>query len=325
MLAYITGWNLWKIMNSGTFTTSFISKGFFIVSIAFAGATYLPRLLYLLAREIPERPFERFRQIIHDDLPYLCLGLPMILLLPTFFHVFGEIKSSMHLLVPVYADPYLADADRAIFGTDAWKAMSLLVPYGSATTILDYTYVIWFLIMYIAILIAVFMRGNPERRFRFFATYFMSWIILGNVVALIADSAGPCFYKEFYGAQPYQALFDHLNSVAERIHPLAALSVQKYIIDQYRTNTEMFGEGISAFPSLHVAIAMLVSIFFFDINKIAGYVGFAFCVTILIGSVVLGWHYAVDGLASIAAVPLLWCMAGWLYRLRRRSAHTCSL
>jgi membrane-associated phospholipid phosphatase len=141
----------------------------------------------------------------------------------------------------------------------------------------------------------------------------MSWIVLGNLVALVADSGGPCFYGEFYGRQPFQPLFDRLNSVAQQIHPLTALNIQQYIIEQYRTGADALGQGISAFPSMHVAIAMLIALFFFDINKFAGYLGFIFCALILVGSVILGWHYAVDGLASMVAVAVLWALAGWMY------------
>jgi membrane-associated phospholipid phosphatase len=256
--------------------------------------------------------------MVRDDLPSLFLGLPIVLLMPAFAGAFGEVKLSMHLLVPVYADPYLAAADRALFGMDAWKAISKLLPFGSITVLLDYTYLAWFPIMCAAILAAAFMRGHPERRFRFFATYFMSWIILGNLVALAGDSVGPCFYEVFYGTQPFQPLFERLNDVSERLHEVMALRVQEYLIHHYIAGTEVLGEGLSAFPSLHVAIAMLVALFLYDFNGIAGCLGFTFVTLILIGSVVLGWHYAVDGLASIVAVSLFWALAGRLYRFLDR-------
>jgi membrane-associated phospholipid phosphatase len=318
IFVYVLGWDLWQLAHAGTPNTSFISKRFSIVSVGFVGAGYLVRLLYLLTREIPEQPLERLFQIVRDDLPSLFLGLPIVLLIPAFFGVFGEIKLSMHFLIPVYADPYLAAADRALFGMDAWKAISKFLPSGSITVLLDYTYLAWFPIMYAAILAAAFMGGNPERRFRFFATYFMSWIILGNLVALLGDSVGPCFYEVFYGTQPFRPLFDRLNDVSERVHEVMALEVQEYVIHHYMTGTEVLGEGLSAFPSLHVAIAMLVALFLYDFNKIAGFLGVAFLSLILIGSVMLGWHYAVDGLASVVAVPLLWALAGRQYRFLYR-------
>ena len=38
---------------------------------------------------------------------------------------------------------------------------------------------------------------------------------------------------------------------------------------------------------------------------------------ILLGSVHLGWHYAVDGYVSILAVPMLWWLSGVLVRRLR--------
>ena len=52
-----------------------------------------------------------------------------------------------------------------------------------------------------------------------------------------------------------------------------------------------------------------------------------FAVTILLGSVHLGWHYLVDGLLAFAMVPPLWWIAGKLTgsSLARTSAHQRAL
>ena len=50
------------------------------------------------------------------------------------------------------------------------------------------------------------------------------------------------------------------------------------------------GAGISAMPSLHVAMAVFWT---------------------WIGSFHLGWHYALDGLVSLIGVILIWRFARW--------------
>jgi membrane-associated phospholipid phosphatase len=73
--------------------------------------------------------------------------------------------------------------------------------------------------------------------------------------------------------------------------------------------------GISAFPSLHVATAVLFALY---ASRRWGRIGlalWAFAATILVGSVVLGWHYAVDGYAGALLSVLIWKAAGfWLRR-----------
>jgi hypothetical protein len=48
----------------------------------------------------------------------------------------------------------------------------------------------------------------------------------------------------------------------------------------------------------------------FRLNRAAGWVLAAYAVLIWIGSVHLGWHYAVDGLAAAALTIGLWRVAG---------------
>jgi membrane-associated phospholipid phosphatase len=83
--------------------------------------------------------------------------------------------------------------------------------------------------------------------------------------------------------------------------------------------------GISAMPSMHVAMAVLFALVGWKTNRGLGALLTIYAILIQIGSVHLGWHYAVDGYASAAAVSSLWLVVGRLTdgrkarrRLRRR-------
>jgi hypothetical protein len=47
------------------------------------------------------------------------------------------------------------------------------------------------------------------------------------------------------------------------------------------------------------------------LSRVAGILGWGYLALILVGSVHLAWHYAIDGYVSILAVLLIWRAAGW--------------
>jgi hypothetical protein len=48
------------------------------------------------------------------------------------------------------------------------------------------------------------------------------------------------------------------------------------------------------------------------VNRGFAVLGGAFAAVILVGSVHLGWHYAIDGYVAAAAAWLIWYGVGWL-------------
>ena len=68
--------------------------------------------------------------------------------------------------------------------------------------------------------------------------------------------------------------------------------------------------GISAMPSIHVAMAVVFALLGMRVNCWLGIVLIAYAVIIQIGSVILGWHYAIDGYVSIILTILLWKLVG---------------
>lgn len=93
-----------------------------------------------------------------------------------------------------------------------------------------------------------------------------------------------------------------------------------------------------AMPSMHVAIAVLLALFGWRLNRWAGAALTLFALLIMVGSVHLGWHYAVDGYVSAVVGIGIWYAVGWVQRrakpsvgaltnlraIRRRPAAACS-
>jgi hypothetical protein len=62
-------------------------------------------------------------------------------------------------------------------------------------------------------------------------------------------------------------------------------------------------------PSVHVAMTLWVALVVRTYFPPFQFFAWAYFAAILIGSVHLGWHYAVDGIASIAIAMTAWAVA----------------
>jgi membrane-associated phospholipid phosphatase len=77
--------------------------------------------------------------------------------------------------------------------------------------------------------------------------------------------------------------------------------------------------GISAMPSMHNAQAMLFAAAAWRVDRRFGLAMWVFAAIIFVGSIHLGWHYAVDGIVGAAAALLVWKACGSYIRAGRRA------
>jgi membrane-associated phospholipid phosphatase len=75
-------------------------------------------------------------------------------------------------------------------------------------------------------------------------------------------------------------------------------------------DTLAVGAGISAMPSVHNALAILFAFAAWRVNKPLGSIFAAYAVLIWVGSIHLGWHYAIDGLAAAGLTLGIWLAVG---------------
>jgi hypothetical protein len=77
--------------------------------------------------------------------------------------------------------------------------------------------------------------------------------------------------------------------------------------------------GMVAMPSMHMALSALAGLHLVKLHRAGWMPALAALALIWISTLVLGWHYASDGVASIAmAAACHWALASW----RRCEAHT---
>ena len=165
------------------------------------------------------------------------------------------------------------------------------------------------------------MRGRADVvRTRFFIAYMLTWLIGGGMLAVFFSSAGPVYYSSIgLSPDPFTPLMDYLKDVNTRL-PIFSLMTQQMLWDGYVGKGQPI--GISAFPSMHNASSLLFALAAWQLSRKVGIAFAVYCAIILVGSVHLGWHYAVDGYAGLALAALCWWVAGPIARWHGAWAST---
>jgi membrane-associated phospholipid phosphatase len=225
--------------------------------------------------------------------------------------LFSGIKGAIPLFNAYSWDQTFIDLDRSIHGTDAWLLLQPVLGYPIVTSILSQLYHLWILLIYLGgVWFAIYCPDTAIRR-RFFFAYILMWSIGGVAMAIGFASVGPCFTERMLGIDTFTAQMDYLRT-ANQSYPVTVLVVQDELLRLYNAGDYGLGRGITAMPSMHVGLACLFWLAMRQIDRRLGWAFFAFFLIIMLGSVHLGYHYAVDGYASIALVAGLWWLGGKL-------------
>ena len=277
--------------------------------------------LVLAIGDDPRRPLTAFgRRLAALAAPRPAATALFLLALPLLFDGYTTAKNLLSVSGTFDWDIRLAEADRWLHGgTDPWRWLFPLLGHEPVTRALEVLYVPgWFMTMCLTVAAATLARRDDTLRGQFFATFLLAWMLLGTLAAGLFLSAGPAYFGHVTGDHDR---FGPLISFLSFSHGLdhSASDYQTYLWRIFQGEGAGFGSGISAFPSMHLAMSTLSALVGFRLHRRAGVVATAYAAVILAGSVHLGWHYAVDGYASIVAVILLWHGVGrGMDRLGRR-------
>jgi membrane-associated phospholipid phosphatase len=233
---------------------------------------------------------------------------------------FAALKDQIPAMHPFSWDKTFMEWDRAIgMGHAPWEILQPWLGHAWITAGLNFFYDAWFLLMFAVLLSQAFAAKSSPLRLQFLLAFSFAWFIAGNVLAVVLSSAGPCFYGFLFpDHNPYAQQMAYLHAVSKD-WPVWSVNVQQTLWHDYIAGHGRLG-GISAMPSMHVTIAALMAIWGWRFNRIVGFSLAAFAALIVIGSIHLGWHYAVDGIAGILLAAIFWMLAGWAVRASARNS-----
>lgn len=271
---------------------------------SFMFASFLVWNFVQLARTLQPHPGREIARRTGSNLPrFAALGIGLALIA---LHMasFNWSKSILPSAVPFWADRPLADFDEALFGMPAWQWTYQLV--GPASELFRRAYGLWLPVHLIALAALICFKPS-DRKTRLILTYILTWMV-GTIVSYLASSAGPIFYGPLGFGDRFKDLIGQpfLNGIPK---------TAAYLWKNYMEQTAVTGGGISAFPSLHVAMALWVA----AIVRFH-WAALIFFALVFVGSFLLGWHYVLDAPAGVACFLLAYALAG-LYVARARGGQ----
>ncbi len=268
-------------------------------------------LLRLLMKYRFRLPDGAISEEIEKIRPHLS-AFPIMLLLSfvtfaAFTYTFVSFKVRIPYVHPFDLDTTFANLDAALFGgRQAWEYFRWAYDSPLIIPIIDLFYTTWVPLIKLCWVYAfVAFFDTIERRVRFFLAFMSTWVIGGVLLATLLSSGGPCFYG---------LLVDGPDVYAEQMALL-----QQFDIGAVRYQAILWHDydapgvgtlGISAMPSMHCASTMLIALMFSQ-TRFMKAVSWSFFVIIYLGSFLLAWHYAVDGILGGIVAVACWHASGW--------------
>lgn len=276
--------------------------------------------LFLLIR-LEKRPLKAY----FNKAKQLCLNWPEVinfallaLALSTVFSCYTSFKHMIPHLIPYYLDPALVDIEYWLhFGYQPWEFTHAVFSHPYASGIINLMYNLWFFVMWGYLIAIMLMLKQPRAREQAIISFCICWIFIGCLLACLLSSVGPAFYQNMFDNSPeFQPLMQRLEQQQQWLTnneswlSLWALKMQSILWQNYLHDTSPLGSGISAMPSMHLSVTVLIALTANHVNKIVALFSWLYMLIILIGSVHLAWHYAIDGYASIILTSLIWFGVG---------------
>ena len=254
----------------------------------------------VLAKTKPDRPLAIVVAELRPKFPLLLLP---VLVTPAFLAAFTAAKTAIPTLVGFRYDHLLANLDSAIFGTDPWRLTHALIgPEG--TRIIQFAYVaVWITALaFSQAMLPLF--ASRKLVAQFFTSRLLTWFVGGFVFAYLFPAAGPIFVDI---ADPtllgrFAPLKMHIATLLPAGAPF--LHGPVYLEEGIKSGTAYSGGGISAMPSIHIAVVTTYVLASRGTKWL--FPSCLFASVILVGSIHSGYHYFVDSVVAATISVMCW-------------------
>lgn len=147
---------------------------------------------------------------------------------------------------------------------------------------------------------------SPSRRMAFLAAYMFIWIV-GSILYLALPSWGPVFVVPNVFSDTLQHMPATVRVQEELFRELSSL-VRTPLAPRF-----VYFGCVGAFPSLHVAVVTIFTVASRSVSRRWFQVNVGITALILLGSVLTGYHYLLDGWAGIALGWGVCALGRWLF------------
>jgi hypothetical protein len=257
--------------------------------------------LFQLWRSEEAAPIARSMEVGRANIGRIFVAVLAVQMLIVQSACFNAVKAAIPSVNPFWIDPALMHLDGLAFAGQPWKLFYSLG--GWATPFFDIAYSAWVPIQIISIFSVLLLKPSAMKS-QAILSFVLAWFLLGIILACAFSSVGPIFYDRLYGTHAFVGL--PLPNSPNTARESAMLW------SSYQSGQLKVGSGISAMPSMHVALALWFALILR--KTFLRYIAWAYVPIVWIGSVLLGWHYATDGLVGLVGMLAVWKLAPTVLR-----------
>jgi len=203
------------------------------------------------------------------------------------------LKSFIWLVNPRTWDAFLWDADRFVhLGLSPSILLTGAFTSGAFLRFLDVVYSNFYFLLIVVSVPVLLVLPDLNRRMGFLAAYTFMWIA-GSLIYLAFPSWGPVFVVSDVFAESLR----HMPATV-RVQQVLFGEISSLVNDPLALRYVRFG-CVAAFPSLHLAVVTVFTAASRRLSRRWFLANVVIVFLMLIGSVVTGYHYLVDGWAGI--------------------------
>jgi membrane-associated phospholipid phosphatase len=217
------------------------------------------------------------------------------------FMEFGLLKNLIPLMNSSLYDDWFIAADRLLCaGVSCSEYLHSTLGRSSGSLQFISSHYLWYY-PYMSLVAFLFIVWTPRKLAHEYLCAFVTLFLLGTLVIYLIPTWGPVYYT------PASFEFMKGTPISDLQHSLWQM---KEMLELDRSDPRAIFM-ISGFPSLHIAVVTLGSIYLGRIHRVLAWISWAFCLLTLNSTIYLGWHYLLDDVGAVLLVWIAWLIGRW--------------